>query len=312
MSILKLAYVIALQRIIYTWKMEIVLFTGTILAVALMSSGVVFADLLEEASLRHTLVGTERKDINFSVRTYGGLEDPLNTNRQETQFQKNLDTIKDKVSNPIHPYLNEEVRVYETLPFFFNELNPVVGKTSKISHFLNLQIDNTNEDLILSLPRPSDNIVNLSPLKLKPTDGSDRTRPRGRISSLTEILYERATVIEGSWPYENEALSTNITQPIQIIIDETGRNLTGLSVGSRLDLFPAIENNKQVSMQAEIVGVFRKTNINNTFWEGMEKHFSYEDNKVAIVPFFTTDEAILQNVGSYHPGSYMEIKWFFF
>ena len=163
MSILKLAYVIALQRIIYTWKMEIVLFTGTILAVALMSSGVVFADLLEEASLRHTLVGTERKDINFSVRTYGGLEDPLNTNRQETQFQKNLDTIKDKVSNPIHPYLNEEVRVYETLPFFFNELNPVVGKTSKISHFLNLQIDNTNEDLILSLPRQSDNIVNLSP-----------------------------------------------------------------------------------------------------------------------------------------------------
>ena len=312
MSILKLAYVIALQRIIYTWKMEIVLFTGTILAVALMSSGVVFADLLEEASLRHTLVGTERKDINFSVRTYGGLEDPLNTNRQETQFQKNLDTIKDKVSNPIHPYLNEEVRVYETLPFFFNELNPVVGKTSKISHFLNLQIDNTNEDLILSLPRPSDNIVNLSPLKLKPTDGSDRTRPRGRISSLTEILYERATVIEGSWPYENEALSTNITQPIQIIIDETGRNLTGLSVGSRLDLFPAIENNKQVSMQAEIVGVFRKTNISNNFWEGMEKHFSYEDNKIAIVPFFTTDEAILQNVGSYYPGSYTEIKWFFF
>ena len=275
--------------------MEIVLFTGTILAVALMSSGVVFADLLEEASLRHTLVGTERKDINFSVRTYGGLEDPSNTMRQETQFQKNLDTIKDKVSDPILPYLDEKV-----------------GKTSKISHFHNLQIDNTNEKLTSSKPMPSNSMVNLSPLKLKPTDGSAKTRPRGRISSLTEILYGRATIIEGSWPYENEAVSTNLDEPIQIIIDETGRNLTGLSVGSSLNLFPAIENNKQIFMQAEIVGVFRKTDITNNFWHGMERHFSYEDNKVAIVPFFTTDEAILQNVGSYHPGSYMEMKWFFF
>ena len=67
MSILKLAYVIALQRIIYTWKMEIVLFTGTILAVALMSSGVVFADLLEEASLRHTLVELNGKISIFRL-----------------------------------------------------------------------------------------------------------------------------------------------------------------------------------------------------------------------------------------------------
>ena len=54
-SLLQLAYVIALRRAISTWKLEIVLFLGMILAVSLMSSGVIFSDLLEEAALRRTL-----------------------------------------------------------------------------------------------------------------------------------------------------------------------------------------------------------------------------------------------------------------
>ena len=46
MSLLRLAYVIALRRIIANWRLELVLLLGVVLAVALLSSGVVFSDLL--------------------------------------------------------------------------------------------------------------------------------------------------------------------------------------------------------------------------------------------------------------------------
>ncbi len=68
MSLLRLSYVIAVRRTISNWRLEMVLFLGIVLAVTLMSSGIIFSDLLAEAALGHALSQATPEDANFRVR----------------------------------------------------------------------------------------------------------------------------------------------------------------------------------------------------------------------------------------------------
>ena len=52
------------------------LFMGILLSVALLSSSVVFSDLLAEAALRRTLREAEASEANFWVRIFLNLEEP--------------------------------------------------------------------------------------------------------------------------------------------------------------------------------------------------------------------------------------------
>ena len=54
-AMVRFAYVMAVRRAVASWRLEAVLFGGILLAVALMASGVIFSDLLADASLRHAL-----------------------------------------------------------------------------------------------------------------------------------------------------------------------------------------------------------------------------------------------------------------
>ena len=76
MSLLRLSYVIAVRRIVSNWRLEMVLFLGIVLAVTLMSSGVIFSDLLAEAALGHALNQATPEDANFQVRAFIGSEAP--------------------------------------------------------------------------------------------------------------------------------------------------------------------------------------------------------------------------------------------
>ena len=77
MSLLHLAYVISRRRIFSNWRLEIVVFVGILLAVSLMSSGMVFSDLLAEAALRRELTQAEPQEANFHMRVHNILDNPI-------------------------------------------------------------------------------------------------------------------------------------------------------------------------------------------------------------------------------------------
>ena len=119
MSLLQLAYVIALRRTVSNWRLEIVLFLGMLLAVSLMSSGIIFSNLLEEAALRSALNQATPEQVNFTVRTYGGLEDFSKVSRQDSTYLNGLDTVERYAGEPFEPYLQGQSLLFQTLPFFF-------------------------------------------------------------------------------------------------------------------------------------------------------------------------------------------------
>ena len=119
LAYVQLAYVIALRRIISTWRLELVLFFGVVLAVALMSSGVVFSDLVAEASLRRALDTAAPEEANFSVRVYNGLDNPSVVSRQASVYQANLDFVERRVGTRFQPHLRDQAHLLETSTFFF-------------------------------------------------------------------------------------------------------------------------------------------------------------------------------------------------
>ena len=80
-SLMQMAYVVAVRRIFSSWRLELVLFLGMLLAVALMSSGVIFSNLLAEAALRHALNEATPDEANFSVRVFSGQNAPPHPRR---------------------------------------------------------------------------------------------------------------------------------------------------------------------------------------------------------------------------------------
>ena len=119
MSVLHLAYVIALRRIVAGWRLELVLFLGILLAVALMSSGIVFSELLADASLRRALELADPDEANFSVSSYGGLQDPSLLTPEGSSYRRSLDIVDNRIAPGLEPYLRERSRVFETSSFFF-------------------------------------------------------------------------------------------------------------------------------------------------------------------------------------------------
>lgn len=266
MSILQLAYVIALRRAISNWKLEIVLFLGMILAVSLMSSGVIFSDLLEEAALSRTLEQTTPEQVNFTVRTYNGLEDSSLVSKQDSVYLDGLDTVEQYVSAPLQSYLQSEALLFQTLPFFF-EGHPQ--------------------------------------LKM-----SDNIRPRGKISHMTGLFPDRAEMVEGRWPYSGGPVPPDA--PLEVALDITGGELLQLGVDDEMEIFLAIGSTPQPIIRVKIVGLFQRVDPEDEFWYGVSRTFSHTEDQVAIVPLFTTEDAILEYVGLSYPGSYTEVKWFFY
>ena len=119
MSLLQLAYVTALRRTISNWRLETVLLLGIVLAVALMSSGVVFSDLLEEVALRRTLDRAALEETNFMVAAYNGLDDPSLILRQTSVYQDGLNIVERRVSAPFQSYLQDQGLLFQTASFFF-------------------------------------------------------------------------------------------------------------------------------------------------------------------------------------------------
>ena len=269
MSFLQLAYVIALKRTTSNWRLEVVLFIGMILAVALMSSGVIFSNLLEEVALRRTLDQATPEQVNFTIRTFNGLEDPSLVSEQASSYRSGLDTIEQYVSIPFQPYLQDQAMLFETQSFFFRG----------------------HPQLELA----------------------DEVRPRGKISHMTGLFPDRAEIVEGRWPYSTgSGVPISQDEPLEVAIDVFGGELLQLGVGDEMEIFSAIGQTPEPSIKVKIVGHFQRDDQRDEFWYGLGRTFSHKEDGVAIVRLFTAEDAILDYVGPIYPGSYTDVRWFFY
>ena len=118
-GILRFAYVMAIGRAVSSWRLEAVLFSGILLAVALMASGVIFSELLANAALRDALSRSEPKDVNLKVRTFSSQDDPLDVEGRSAAFQARDEFVRRNVQEPFGDYLVDHTRLIKSATFFF-------------------------------------------------------------------------------------------------------------------------------------------------------------------------------------------------
>ena len=145
MSLLHLAYVISRRRIFSNWRLEMVLFVGILLAVALMSSGMVFSDLLAEAALRRELTQAEPQEANFHMRVHNTLDNPI-------LYREGLDFVEERVEEPFSQYLRDQSRLFETETFFFKghpqlELEHDIRPRGKLKYVTGLYPERVKKEL---------------------------------------------------------------------------------------------------------------------------------------------------------------------
>ena len=143
-GILRFAYVMAIGRAVSSWRLEAVLFGGILLAVALMASGVIFAELLANAALRDALSRSEPRDVNIKVRTFSSQDDPPDVEGRWAAFRARDEFVRANVQEPFSDYLKDDTRLIKSATFFFQ------GRP-------NLELDNDS--------RPRGSVMHLSGLE---------------------------------------------------------------------------------------------------------------------------------------------------
>ena len=119
MSLLRLAYVVALRRTVFNWKLEIVLLLGILLAVTLMSSGIIFSDLVAEASLGRTMSRATPEEANFLIRSSIGRETPATVEGRASAYRGRVDVVDRRIGDRFKPHLLDRARLLEAPTFFF-------------------------------------------------------------------------------------------------------------------------------------------------------------------------------------------------
>ena len=262
-SLLRFTYVMALRRAVSGWRMEAVLFGGILLAVALMSSGVIFSDLLANAALRGALVQAAPEDANFWVRTFSSRDDPADVTGRRQAFQAREDFVEQQIAGTFRPYMKEHSRYLETATFFFQ------------GH---------------------------------PHLETDRdSRPRGPIVYLTGLT-ERIRVLEGRWPEGSGASG----QPIDVAVDKLGAELLQLSVGEVMEVFPATSFADSPPSTVRIAAVFEVLDPSEEFWYGLSSASSRKDDRWTLIPLFTSEDALIEQVLGAYPSLYTDTTWYFF
>ena len=272
MSFLKLAYIISLRRILSSWKLELALLVGITAAVALMSSGVVFSDLLADVALRQTLEEASPEDANISVRAFNNLEDPGFIRRQDTVYQDTLDMVSGRVTRRLDEHIQEQVYIVETITFLFQ------GHPQ-----LELEFEVRPRGRVKYLQGMFDN-------------------PPGRAADRVELL-------RGEPPSSTGVGADGV---VQVALDEEGAALLDLDVGDRMEIFPASGNTVKTPSTVEIVGVFKPINPEDEFWYGHRSPFNSTSNDFPMVHMFTSEPAITQTAASVYPGLQFDITWFYF
>jgi len=272
LPMIRFAYVMAVRRAVSGWRLESVLFGGILLAVALMASGVIFSDLLSNASLRHELQQATPEETNLSMRSFSSQDEPSTSAGRRAVYQDRLNFAQRQVSEPFAKYLKEQSIVLDTATFYF-EGHP------------QLELDNE--------VRPRGSIIYMS--------GFEPERV-----TLVEGIWPGAE--NAAAPAGTSAAGT----PMDVAVDGLGLKLLGLQVGDVMDVFPAASFTDPPSMPVRISGVFERVDPNDEFWYESGSDFSLSNDRWTIVPLFTSEEAVINRVLGEYPTLYTDVTWYYF
>ncbi|MDA0263864.1 MAG: ABC transporter permease [Chloroflexi bacterium] len=266
-GMIRFAYVMAVRRAVSGWRLEAVLFGGMLLAVALMASGVIFSDLLSNASLRHTLRQAPLEDVNFWMRSFSSQDEPATVEGRRAVYRERLDFAQNRVFEPFSPYLKEQARILDTATFYFRG-HP--------------QLELANE-----------------------------VRPRGSIIYMSGLTPDRVTLTQGSWLEAENAVGPS-GSPVDVMVDGLGLELLGLEVGQVMDVYPAASFSDPPTMPVRIAGVFERNDPDDEFWFGVQGGFSLQNDRWTIIPLFTTEEMVTDQVLGVYPTLYTDVTWYYY
>ena len=132
-------------------------------------------------------------------------------------------------------------------------------------------------------------------------------RPRGAIMFLSG-LRDHARLVEGTWP-EGTGPSG---EPVQVAVDTLGIELLQLDVGSVMEVLPASSTDEFIPIEARIVGVYEPLNPSEEYWYGLSSALSRKDERWTLIPLYTDEEAIIDQVLEAYPELYTDTTWHFF
>ena len=144
------------------------MFLGILLAVALLSSSVVFSDLLAEAALRSSLQKAAPEQVNLRVRVFNSLDDPRMEGR-ESLYHKSKHFVDRQVSPRFDGFFKDQNRLFETATMFYAghpqlELDNSLRPRGKIQHMT--AVGDPQLTQLISGRWPADNVPEQAPLEV--------------------------------------------------------------------------------------------------------------------------------------------------
>ena len=271
-AILNLGYVLARRRLMSSFRIELTVLLGVTLAVVLLSSAVVFNDLLAETALRRALADAEASDVNIWVRVFNDLDDPRTATPASDRYLTSHQFVAHRVLPPLGDAVGALSFQVETATFYFT------GRP-------NLDLPND--------VRPRGRMQYLSGLR----EGKG-TLVQGRWPELPA---------DGG--YDDSTGNTDDVV-IEVAVDPTGFEFLDIPLGEGFGIVPATGGDGQATTQVVLVGVVEPTDPDEEYWYRRQKLLSYHDDDWTLVPMFVAEDALRQQVGRRYPGIYTSSAWF--
>ncbi len=271
-AILNLGYVLARRRLMSSFRIELTVLLGVTLAVVLLSSAVVFNDLLAETALRRALADAEPSNVNIWVRVFNDIDDPRTATPSSDRYLTSHQFVAHRVLPPLGDAVGALSFQVETATFYFT------GRP-------NLDLPND--------VRPRGRMQYLSGLR----EGKG-TLVQGRWPELPA---------DGG--YDDSTGNTDDVV-IEVAVDSTGFEFLDIPLGEGFGIVPATGGDGQATTQVVLVGVVEPTDPDEEYWYRRQKLLSYHDDDWTLVPMFVAEDALRQQVGRRYPGIYTSSAWF--
>ena len=271
-AILNLGYVLARRRLMSSFRIELTVLLGVTLAVVLLSSAVVFNDLLAETALRRTLAEADSGDVNMWVRVFNDLDDPRTATAASDRYLNSQRFVAQRVLPPLGDAIGAASFQVETATFYF------AGRP-------NLDLPND--------VRPRGRVQYLSGFR----EGKGR------------LVQGRWPGIAGDGGYDDATGETDDIV-IEVAVDQAGFEFLNVPLGEGFGIVPATGGEGQPTTRVVVVGVVEPTDRDEEYWYRRDKLLSYHDDDWTLVPLFVSEEALRQQVARRYPGIYTSAAWF--
>ena len=271
-AIINLGYVLARRRLMSSFRIELTVLLGVTLAVVLLSSAVVFNDLLAETALRRTLSESESGDVNMWVRVFNDLDDPRVATAASDRYRNSQRFVAQRVLPPLGTAVGNASFQVETATFYFT------GRP-------NLDLPND--------VRPRGRVQYLSDFQ----DGQGK------------LVQGRWPSVSGDGGY-NDATGETDKIVVEVAVDSTGFEFLNIPLGEGFGIIPATGGEGQPATDVVVVGVVEPVDREDEYWYRRDKLLSYHDDDWTLVPLFVSEDALRQQIGRRYPGIYTSSAWF--